>query len=332
MLLWEGVRMEEAFVPQPWARNRHLQSIFASLGVRTWGGNPMRAAAQPVIVDGGNGVRLLGASSVHLPATAKGLIILLHGWEGSADSTYILTTGRYLFERGYDVFRLNLRDHGESHHLNEGLFHGALIDEVAHAVSEIAGRAGSAPCYLIGFSLGGNFALRIALTQPHHPVPNLRRVFCISPPLDPYKATLAIDGSLPIYRRYFLRKWKNSLRKKQALFPRRYAFDHLMVMKSCMEITEAIMEYYPDYPTYRDYFNRYTLLGDTFRDLRLPVTIFASMDDPVVPVEDLYGLGKNPHLDVAVQRWGGHCGFLAPFPFGCWYERRIGAILAEDRD
>jgi uncharacterized protein len=326
------MQWDEEFVPQPWARNPHLQSIFASLGLRTWGPNPMRAAAEPVIVDGGNGVRLLGALSTHSQATTRGLTILIHGWEGSADSAYILNTGRYLFEKGYDVFRLNLRDHGESHHLNDGLFHGALIDEVAHAVEQVAALAGASPCWLIGFSLGGNFALRIALAQAGRPIPNLRRVICISPPLDPYKATLAIDGSLPVYRRYFLKKWKRSLLRKQSLFPGKYAFDHLMGMQSCMEITEALMEYYPDYPTYRDYFNRYTLLGDTFRDLSLPVTIFASADDPVVPIEDLYALEKNPCLDVFIQRWGGHCGFLAPFPFGCWYERKIGALLATDRD
>lgn len=322
--------MEDSFIPAWGTRNRHLQTIFASLRLRALGPNPMLAAARPVIVPAGGGVRLLGAVSDHAPGAGKGLVILVHGWEGSADSTYVVTTGRDLFRRGYDIFRLNLRDHGESHHLNEGLFHGALIEEVTEAVRVVAAAAAGRPCCLVGFSLGGNFALRVAMRQRETPVPGLTRIVAISPPPDPYKATLAIDGGPAVYRHYFLGKWKRSLRRKQELFPHRYAFDHLLKMRTVMEVTEAIMDYYPDYPSYRDYFRRYTLASRDFRHLPLPVTVIASEDDPVVPIADVHAMTENTSLDASIQRWGGHCGFLAPFPFGAWYVRRIAAMLAAD--
>ena len=50
------------------------------------------------------------------------VVILLHGWEGSSQSAYQVTTAHYLLNHGYDVLRLNLRDHGESHHLNKEMF------------------------------------------------------------------------------------------------------------------------------------------------------------------------------------------------------------------
>ena len=81
----------------------------------------MVASAREMILDAGEGIRLLGFHSPQPDKRAKGLVILLHGWEGSSDSTYILRAGRCLYRHGYDVFRLNYRDHGESHHLNEGL-------------------------------------------------------------------------------------------------------------------------------------------------------------------------------------------------------------------
>jgi predicted alpha/beta-fold hydrolase len=258
-------------------------------------------------------------------------VTLIHGWEGSSDSSYILSTGNYLYEKGYDIFRLNLRDHGNSHHLNENLFHGALIDETFQAVSNVARLSDHLPYYIIGFSMGANFALRIALKHFSSPILSLRHVICVSPALDPYKATLSIDESLPIYRYYFLNKWKRSLQKKQSLFPKRYDFQDILKLKTCMALTEAIMPYYPDFKSYREYFNHYTLSGNVFANLSVPVTIIASEDDPVVPISDLYNIKNNKLLHLLIQKYGGHCGFLNFMPFECWYEKIVENILEQER-
>jgi predicted alpha/beta-fold hydrolase len=324
--------MEDQFKPGWWTKNPHLQTIFGSLGLRVLGKNEMSDAAKETIVDAGEGVRLLGYLSRQTLRPAKGIIVLLHGWEGSADSTYILSTGRCLYRRGYDIFRLNLRDHGRSHHLNRGLFHGALTEETARAIGQIARLLPDRPCDLIGFSLGGNFALRIALRQARFPIDNLRQVFCISPALDPYKSTLAIDAGFPIYRHYFMAKWKRSLRVKQRCFPDLYHFDDILHHRTCMGLTEAIMPYYTEFGGYRDYFRLYTLTENALASLAMPAMVFASQDDPIVPEEDYRRLSVNGYLRISLQQYGGHCGFLHPFPYGCWYERRIGETLADLED
>lgn len=321
--------MEEPFRPSWWARPADVQTLFGSLRLRTLGKNGL-SGARETIIPAGNGVRLLGYHSAHPGGSAKGLVILLHGWEGSSDSTYVVSTGHTLYRRGYDVFRLNLRDHGRSHHLNRGLFHGALLEETHGAVARVCSLLPGKPCYLIGFSLGGNFALRIALRQSTAPIANLLKVFCISPALDPYRSTLAIDRGRSVYRLYFLAKWKRSLRTKQRCFPDLYRFDDLLRHDTCLGLTEAIMPFYPDYPSYQDYFRQYTLTGDVLSPLQLPVRIFTAQDDPVVSVGDFRSLPANPCLSLSIQPYGGHCGFLDPFPWGCWYERRIVADLRED--
>ncbi len=322
--------MSLQFCPNLLLRNRHLQSIIATTRVRNNGRNDMMDAARQVIVDGGNGVHLLGYHSVQPCQPGKALIILIHGWEGSSESAYLQSSGKYLFGKGYDIFRLNLRDHGESHHLNEGLFHGALIDETVEAVSDICRLANGLPVYLIGFSLGGNFSLRVALRQSLCRIANFKHVFAISPSLDPYKATRRIDESLPFYRYYFLRKWKRSLRKKQALFPHRYNFDSIMHQRTCLGLTMAIMPWYPEYSDYRLYFNEYTLLNNAFRNLSMPVTVVTSEDDPFIPVDDFRRLEKNPNLRLLIQRYGGHCGFLDFFPYDCWYDRLIERTIEKE--
>jgi predicted alpha/beta-fold hydrolase len=319
--------MQDTFIPKPWAKSPHLQTILGSLKIRSWNQHPIIHSSKEIIIEGGNGIRLLGYHSPQPSKNGRGLITLIHGWEGSSDSTYIVSMAKYMYDKGYDIFRLNLRDHGNSHHLNEGLFHGALIEETFHAVRTISRLSNGMPYYVIGFSLGGNFALRIALKQSLSRIPNLTHVIAISPALDPYKVTLSIDESIPIYRYYFLNKWKNSLRKKQALFPEKYNFADILKLKTCMSLTEAIMPYHPDFRDYREYFHHYTLLDSVFSNLSIPVTIIASEDDPIVPVHDVYGLKEHPHLHRIIPTHGGHCGFIDFFPYMCWYERKIEQAL-----
>jgi uncharacterized protein len=290
----------------------------------------MKEVARKIIIDAGNGVRLSGYYSGHSLIHAKGTVTLLHGWEGSSESAYILSAAKCLFSKGYNIFRLNLRDHGDSHDLNVGLFHGALIDEVFNAYMRITEISPDLPQFLMGFSLGGNFALRIALLQSKHRIRNLKRIVSISPALDPHKATVSIDTNFDIYRCYFIKKWKRSLMKKQLLFPSKYDFREALKMDTCMAMTEAVMVYYPEFKDYRDYFNHYTLLGDIFKELAVPVTIISSEDDPVIPVNDIRGLGKSTFLNICIQKHGGHCGFFNSIPYNCWYEKEIERILQSD--
>ena len=314
-----------SFNPSPLIRNRHLQSTLASAHIRNIGDNSLQKNSQEIIINTSCNSRLL--SFLSRRPDAKGLIILLHGWEGSSSSAYILAAGNFFYNAGFSVCRLNLRDHGDSHHLNEGLFHGALIEETFDAVSRIAQTADNPHIYIIGFSLGANFALRIGGRHAQTPVNGLKHIFAISPPLDPYKTTLAIDNGFFFYRKYFLKKWKRSLLKKQQLFAHKYDFGKLLHAKTCMELTKYIMPYFPEFPSHRDYFNLYTLKNDFFQRLHVPVTIIISQDDPVIPLDDFSELRENNFFKISRQRYGGHCGFLDILPLSCWHQRIIAAMI-----
>ncbi|MBP7340959.1 MAG: alpha/beta fold hydrolase [Syntrophaceae bacterium] len=316
-----------AFLPRSFLKNRHLQSVMASTRLLIGPHRFLLERSQEIILETAAGSRLLAHVSPH-PAS-RGLIIILHGWEGSSSSAYVLAAGAHFYSRGFSVARLNLRDHGESHHLNEGLFHGALLDETFDAVNALAASAAESSVYLMGFSLGANFALRIAIRHSEKPIRGLRQVFAISPPLDPYKTTLAIDGGPGFYRKYFLKKWRRSLKKKQRLYPQKYNFTKMLHADTCLALTEKVMTYFPEFPSYRDYFRLYTLTKKSFRDLGVPVRIFIAQDDPVIPAEDFLALAGNRFLTVSRQKFGGHCGFIDLFPYRRWYNDRITEALGK---
>src|SRR4051812_18065523 len=56
----------------------------------------------------GSADRLL--SHLHRPASdaPRGLVVVVHGLGGSADSTYVRATARHLLQQNYAVLRLNL--------------------------------------------------------------------------------------------------------------------------------------------------------------------------------------------------------------------------------
>ncbi|GAB6904656.1 alpha/beta hydrolase [Desulfosarcina cetonica] len=313
------------FVPPLFLKPAMLQTFLASASLRAWGNNPMLDAARKVVLTTDQGVRLLGFISRQPRPHNRGMVILLHGWEGSANSTYVLTTGRFLFNRGYDVFRLNFRDHGPSHHLNPGIFYAVLLDEVFDAVRQVAAKEHGRPVFLAGFSLGGNFALRIARKCAQRPIFGLKHVFAVSPVIDPDKATDRIDGNRFILG-YFLKKWRRSLGIKQRCFPARYDFSHLMKVDTIREMTERLLVRYSAYDSAKAYFRDYSLRGDGLHEIRLPTTIVTAADDPIIPIEDFCRLAVSDTTRLLVQPHGGHNGFLG-WQLTGWYEPVMDATF-----
>ena len=303
-------------------RNGHLQTFLASSGIRAAGANPMLMAAQPVIIETAEGIRLLGSHSPHPEQHPKGLVILLHGWEGNIDSTYMLCTGRAFYGAGYEVFRLNFRDHGRSHHLNQGIFYAVLVQEVFEAVAKAALLAEERPVFLVGFSLGGNFALRIALRCGPTPIANLKHVVAISPALDPEGSTHRADAH-PLIRRYFMRKWRRSLDLKQNLFPDIYDFGPILKLPTIRATTEALLKKYSQYGSVRDYFQAYTLTGDALSTLPLPATLLTAEDDPIIAVGDFHRLRLPSSASLIISRYGGHNGFLKGMRLRSCYEQDL---------
>jgi predicted alpha/beta-fold hydrolase len=314
------------FHPPWWLKNPKLQSLLCSFRPGVARDNPLSGPDGATILEVDGRVRLLGFVSRQTQQPGKGLVILLHGWEGSAASTYMLSTGRFLYRAGYDVFRLNLRDHGDTHHLNRGIFRASKLNEVHQAVTRAAALADGRPVFLAGFSLGGNFVLRLARRAAVKPIPGLRMAAAISPLVNPAKSTAAID-SIRLFRTYFMRKWRRSLAKKQALFPERYDFGPVLAEKSIWAMSETIIDLFGQFNSLDRYFQTYTLTADQIREIEPPLLIITAQDDPVIPFEDFSGLDDSGTRRLIAPAHGGHAGFIYGFPWRPWYESRLAAAF-----
>jgi predicted alpha/beta-fold hydrolase len=307
---------DETFQPPRWMRGPHLQSMLPSLpGRRTWIERRAMAlirASEELLLDCGDDVRLQAFVASQVRAgreQGRRVAVLLHGWEGSAESLYVLSLGQELFDRGYEVVRLNLRDHGATHHLNREIFHSCRLSEVIGAMRVLQKRYAGKPLHLAGFSLGGNFMLRVAAQAPAAKL-DIAAVAAVSPVLDPARTLVALETGFFAYNNYFVRKWLRSLLKKQEAWPGEYDFAEVSRLTDLRRMTAMLVAQFTDFPSLDAYLAGYAITGERLETIEAPATVVTAADDPIIPVHDIERIARPKHLSLIITRHGGHNGFI----------------------
>jgi len=333
----ERFAIDESFRPALWLRGAHRQSVLPSLPLRRGAVEKralaLLAASRELLLDCGEGVVLQAfhsspASRGHAPG--RSVAVLLHGWEGSAESLYILSLATQLFEQGYEVVRLNLRDHGATHHLNRELFHSCRLAEVVGAVKAVQRGFPQQRLVLAGYSLGGNFMLRVAAAAPAAGL-QVAHVAAVSPLLDPAHTMRVLERRWSMYHGYFVLKWTRSLLKKQAAWPGHYEFDDLLRSRNLRVMTRDLVLQHTDFPDVESYFAGYAITGERLAALQVPSTIIASLDDPIIPAGDLSRLAMPDCLRVVLTKRGGHCGFMPALGGVSWANGIALQALADSK-
>lgn len=328
-----------AFTPPFALRSGHLQTLMVGSRLRQV---RLRHSIQrvgqheePRLIDCGGGVRLIGAlnrarrpdetsnraSAGQASNDSSPLVILLHGWEGCYTSTYMTTATNALVSAGFDVFRLNLRDHGPSLHLNPALFNATLTDEVSRAIGVIIKQLQARDSFLAGYSLGGNFALRIAADHGEHL--GLKSAMAVCPPLDPARTMAILEKPLSPYQFYFYRKWRDTLQNKLHYFPELGYQKQLDRSGTLADINRFFIPEHTPYERAEDYFAAYALTGKRLAELDIPALLLTAEDDPIIPVVDLPSVAGAAHLQIEVTAHGGHCGYIRNYRLGSWADWRL---------
>ena len=320
-----------SFVPPFGLGNRHIQTIFSSVGPRRArvrrAFKPHQIQEQDVILKCHDDIRLSGILNLAGNSPASKLVIMIHGWEGSAGSSYMLSMTTRLLEQGIDVFRLNLRDHGQSHHLNRGIFNSTLLPEVLSGLEDLQARYSYQSYSLVGFSLGGNFALRVAAAA-HDRAIELSKVIVFCPALHAARSNVLLNSPANyVYGQYFVRKWKSSLLKKLEYFPDYEYRSKLDDMNTLDQMNAALIPEYTEFDNIESYFDAYAVVGDVLKNTICPCYLHFSKDDMMIPYEDIKQLAYNPKLDITLTEKGGHCGFLMNWKLDTWQDYRVMELI-----
>jgi hypothetical protein len=235
-------------------------------------------------------------------------VVVVHGLGGGLDSPYMRRAGAALARAGVACLLLAVRgaDRG-----GDDFYHAGQTDDLEAAIASEALAPYREVCVL-GFSLGGHMALRLALRPP----PRLRAVAAVCAPLDLARASRAID-STSVYRRHILR----GLKEMYAQVARRGEVPTPMSVVRRIDTIRSwdTMTVVPRYrfASVDDYYERMSV-GPRLPELRVPALIVHSRADPMVPTWTVEPSlrATGPWASVRRLARGGHVGFPGDVDLG----------------
>jgi predicted alpha/beta-fold hydrolase len=309
------------FRPLPLLGNPHVQTV---LGALLPGSHCPRPRRRHVIQLPDGDALVLHENVPRAWKPGEPAALLLHGLTGSHASPHIRRLAGRFFAEGVRVFRMDMRGAGHGLPLARGSYHSGRSEDVRTALAELARLVPGSPLLLLGVSLGGNVALKLAGELPIHPVPGLVRVAAIAPPIDLVRCSELI--LLPRNRLYERRFTRDLLR--DALL-RRQHFPDLPPLRLPEPLNVVLFDEHYTAPRNGfagadDYYRRASSFP-LIPNIPVPTLILTARDDPFIAVEPFEQLRLPYHVELHVLPHGGHVGFI-----GCdgaggvrWAERRL---------
>jgi uncharacterized protein len=240
-------------------------------------------------------------------------LLALHGLEGSSSAHYMRGLAAKAFRRGWNAILLNQRNCGGTESLSAGLYHSGLCADPAAVIRELIDRDGLSRIAVVGYSLGGNLALRLAGEYADAAPAEVRAVCAVSPTMDLRLCVDALErGPNVAYQWNFVRNLKARMRRKARHFPDRFDLDRLSRVWTVRGFDEAYTAPHHGFRDAADYYYRASSLRVVDR-IRVPALIISAADDPFVPSDQFMRpeVRGNPHLQVIVTPQGGHCAFVS---------------------
>ena len=256
----------------------------------------------------------------------KKKVIFFPGWLGHKDSKYLIPLADLLHINNFDIMGIHPRDHGDTEHLNKDFFRATDIQTLIEAVEFIGKKYQNNEIHLIGFSLGGNIALRISACKS---INFLKSTVVISPVIDPEISMRAMDNTSWILKKYFVNKWRRTLRRKMRLHNISNVEESLRY-KDLEKMTEFFTKNFSPHKNVKELFAGYAITQDTINQIKNNTLIYSSVDDPCVPIKPLYSLDQTNNVKFKPQQYGGHCGFIDDFKFNSSVYEEIVNKLSEN--
>jgi predicted alpha/beta-fold hydrolase len=316
------------FEPHPWLRGGHRQTIVG----RYLPGPRVRLDSRFWEIELGDGDRLSVRDSVPAGWSAGGpAALLLHGLGGSAGAPYVVRVAGKLVKLGIRVIRMNLRGAGEGFGLARGFYHSGRTEDVRAVVEWFGQHAPGSPVALVGFSLGGNLALKLAAEAADRPLAGLDAVLAANPPIDLAACCRRIrQRGNWIYDRNFVRQLRGEVRRLHARFPDLGPLD-LGGTRTLFDFDDRYTAPRNGFEGAEDYYARCSA-GPLIPRIRVPGLVVHALDDPFIPAEAFRRFRFPASLALELIESGGHLGYIGRsrrMGDHRWLDARLSAWLAE---
>ena len=288
---------------QPLFRNPHILTILGNFWPRGFDFSKYPMTRRLVRTD--EDTRVLVQTQAPT-GEAIGEVVLLHGLEGGGDAGYMRSMAWHALEAGFIAHRFHMRTCGGTENLCKTLYHAGLTSDLEAFLRQVRAEGRGLPVFLIGFSLGGNVALKLAGELGETEL--IQGACAISTPIDLAKSARRIGArDNRFYERRFLKRMRARL-----IGTGRYTARDVAGARSLYEIDDQVTA-----PSFgfrgADHYYETQSSARYLDAIRVPALLIQAKDDTFIPFSmfEHPAFQVNPNLKLLAVEHGGHLGFLA---------------------
>jgi predicted alpha/beta-fold hydrolase len=299
--------LRSRFKPAGWLQHRHLQTIFPSLPWAWRDRPPLRREILNLPDGDSTAVDWLSAGD-ELPQSAP-LLIVLHGLEGSAESSYARMLMQAALDRHWRPCVLHFRDCGDYRNPLPRRYHAGETGDIRYFLENLRERGHTGPKIAVGYSLGGNILLKYLGESRASSRLHAAGAVCV--PLNLHLCAEALNtGFSKFYQNILLKNMKNSVRRKFNRDTAAFDWDRTMAANNFADFDDAITAPLHGFSDMDDYYNKCSS-AQFLKDIARPTLVINALDDPfmtpgVIPHHDML----SEHVTLEIAEAGGHVGFV----------------------
>ncbi|KAI7900408.1 Alpha/Beta hydrolase protein [Cokeromyces recurvatus] len=305
------------YVPTPYLRSRHLQTIYASIYDSSPTKNDITYERQILEFKNGGVASLDWAFPLNPISEDTPTVVILHGLTGGSHENYIRGLLQIITRSpiNYRAVVYNARGCGFTSINTPQLFNASITDDLREALSHIQKQIGEkTPLIGIGFSLGSNILVKY-LGEEGEKTPFIAAV-SIANPYDLLSSGQVLDQgyfSRHVYSYRMAQNLKNIfLRNKDIMLSRGdIDIDEVLAAKTIREYDDACTKKMSNYTTVNNYYRDGSCVR-FIENVRIPLLCINALDDPIsrahcIPVDEIK---VNPYIILAATKHGGHLGWF----------------------
>ncbi len=258
---------------------------------------------------------------VHGEPGCERLVLLVHGYTGSSDSSSVRRAALQALAHGFAVARVDLRNAGGTHHLCDGLFNLDQWSDLGPVVRHLQGRSRPRALYGLAFSLGGSALVNLLARAPEHQAA-FAGAMVVNAPLDIPAAIACVNSARNrFYARSFLARLLRDVEIKRRLGAT-YPDPRGLRCRTMPEYDAHFVLSETAHPSLHRYYEQASA-APHLHAIGIPLAILASRDDPLVPAATFSAARVGARTEVVLVDRGGHVGYLE------WQDRRLRSWAAE---
>lgn len=293
------------FDPLTFLRSPHRQTVLAAIPLLL--PSPPSESLAVTLSDGDVIVSLI-STPIGWKTTDQ-TAVLLHGLDGSESSPYMARICQRLYDEKYRVVRVNYRGCGAGTGLARRCYTGGSDGDILAVLQRLRQDTPSSHITLIGFSLGGHIALRLAGILKQQASNYIKKLIALCPPVDlGMSAKMIGHPRNRLYEIIFVRgliRHVNHLSKYFPDIPKKkwprgmsvYEFDHIYTAPS------------NGYTGAEDYYRQCSSV-DLVPHITVPTHILFAEDDTMIDNRGLDHLALPTNIQLWKTKHGGHLGFI----------------------